>query len=68
MDYHTRLDRNFTDWQTGLGLGRTGRCENGSIRLGNLGPDWASHWAWDGRMGLPDERPVQWDGQPQSGP
>ena len=46
-----RLDQNFTDWQTGLG--RAGRCENGSIRL-ELGPDWASDWPWDG--------------QPQSGP
>ena len=31
----TRLDPNFTDWQTGLGLGRPGRCENGSINWEN---------------------------------
>ena len=47
----TRLDQNLTDWQIGLGLGRTGRRENGSIRPAAWDRTGPGTIEWDYRSG-----------------
>ena len=49
-----RVDPNLTGWQTSLGLGRTGRRDNGSFKASRLGN-------WDGTEPRNGLGMVDWD-------